>query len=40
MTFFETRATAIITIVTVIVSGFLVRSGSLGYWAVNAGFIP
>ena len=40
MQFFETRATAIITIVTVIVSGFLVLSGSLGYWAVNAGFIP
>ena len=40
MRFFETRATAIITIVTVIVSGFLVLSGSLGYWAVNAGFIP
>ncbi len=40
MSFFETRATAIITIVTVIVSGFLVLSGSLPYWAVNAGFIP
>ena len=40
MKFFETRATAIITIVTVIVSGFLVISNVLPYWAVNAGFIP
>ena len=40
MPFFETRATAIIAIVTVIVSGFLLVAGMLPYWAVNAGFIP
>lgn len=40
MTFFETRATAIITLVTIIVSAFLLLAGSLPYWAVNAGFIP
>ena len=40
MTFMETRATAIITIVTIIVSAFLLLVGSLPYWAINAGFIP
>lgn len=40
MTFFETRATAIITIVTVVISGLLLVTGALPYWVVNAGFIP
>lgn len=40
MKFFETRATAIITIVTIIVSAFLLLANALPYWAINAGFIP
>ena len=40
MTFMATRATAVITIVTIIVSAFLLLANVLPYWAVNAGFIP
>lgn len=40
MTFWQARATAIITIATLLVSALLILSGTLPYWAVNAGFIP
>ncbi|TXC71121.1 rhomboid family intramembrane serine protease [Sphingomonas ginsenosidivorax] len=40
MRFFEARATAILTIATLVVSGLILLTGSLPWWAVNAGFIP
>jgi membrane associated rhomboid family serine protease len=40
MVFFEARATAILTIATLVASGLILLTGTLPYWAVNAGFIP
>ena len=40
MGFFEARATAILTIATLVASGLILLTGTLPYWAVNAGFIP
>jgi membrane associated rhomboid family serine protease len=40
MTFFEARATAILTIATLVASGLILVTGTLPWWAVNAGFIP
>jgi membrane associated rhomboid family serine protease len=40
MTFRDARATAILTIATLVVSGLILLTGSLNWWALNAGFIP
>lgn len=40
MTFWQMRATAILTIATLLVSGLIIVSDSLPWWALNAGFIP
>ena len=40
MQFLEARATAILTIATLVASGLILLTGSLPWWAVNAGFIP
>ncbi len=40
MQFLEARATAILTIVTLVASGLILLTGTLPWWAVNAGFIP
>lgn len=40
MSFWQARATAGLTIATLVVSAFLILSNTLPYWAVNAGFIP
>jgi membrane associated rhomboid family serine protease len=40
MALLEARATAILTIVTLVASGLILVTGTLPWWAVNAGFIP
>ncbi|WP_380786952.1 rhomboid family intramembrane serine protease [Sphingomonas sp. R86521] len=40
MAFLEARTTAILTIATLVASGAILLTGSLPWWAVNAGFIP
>ncbi|MEG3164308.1 rhomboid family intramembrane serine protease [Sphingomonas sp. PB2P19] len=40
MSFFEARATAILTIATLVASGLILLTDTLPWWAVNAGFIP
>jgi membrane associated rhomboid family serine protease len=40
MALVEARATAILTIVTLVASGLILATGALPWWAVNAGLIP
>ncbi|RZM28504.1 MAG: rhomboid family intramembrane serine protease [Sphingomonas sp.] len=40
MSFLSARATAVLTVATLVTSGLILLTGSLPWWAVNAGFIP
>ncbi len=40
MSFLSARATAVLTVATLVTSGLILLTGNLPWWAVNAGFIP